>query len=323
MHALGAAFLFFPCVLCAQPGVLGNIIGEVRVTKLGFPPKAVLVNLVNRGATVNGAYTDGQGRFGFYSLPAGIYHLVINDDDYVLADEAVDLNPLITSTHYAQVTLNPKPPKKAGDDRVKGSNPNVVDLSELRQKFPKKAVKEYEKGLAARGDSNPEAAEKHFQKCLDLAPDFYPAHNELGSLYLSRGQFDEAEKEFSQAISLNRSDAEAHLNLANLQLLQKRYDAAEVSAQEGLRRAPNSAFGHFVLGSTYERSGRETEAERELRHSLELDPLMANVHLELVNLYLRQQQKSKAADELKAFLNAFPNDPRAPKAREVLAKLSK
>jgi len=311
-------------VVLAQQGVYGNIIGEVRVTKVGFPPKPVMVNLQTRGATITSVYTDEQGRFGFYALPAGMYPLIISDDDYSPADEAVDLNPLITATRYAQVSLNPKGEKEEGkSERVKGSNPGVVDINEYLRKYPKKAVKEYEKGLEARTSGHADSAEKHFRKSLELSPDFYPSHNELGSLLLNRGQFADAEKEFGQAIQLNHSDAEAHLNLANVMLLEKRYDTALINAQEGLRRQPNSAFGHFVLGSAYEHTGASGDAERELRQALELDPFMANVHLELVNLYLAEQRKTQAESELKTFITNFPNDTRTPKAREVLSKLER
>jgi tetratricopeptide (TPR) repeat protein len=317
------AFLGLPCAVEAQQGVYGNIIGEVHVAKVGFPFKPVMVNLQNRGATVNSVYTDDEGKFGFYALPAGLYHLIINDDDYVPADEAVDLNPLITATRFAQVMLNVKQANKDGGstDRVGGSNPGMVDISEYLRKFPNKTVKEYEKGLQARTSGHADSAEKHFNKALEYSPDFYPAHNELGSLLVNREQFAEAEKEFSRAIQLNHGDAEAHLNLANVYLLQKHYDSAEVNAQEGLRRQPSSAFGHFVLGAAYEHMGRFAEAERELRQALELDPFMANVHLELVNLYLAQQRKPQAEDELRTFLSKFPNDARAGKARDVLSKL--
>jgi TolA-binding protein len=58
-----------------------------------------------------------------------------------------------------------------------------------------------------------------------------------------------------------------------------------------------------------------------LRRSLELDPLMSKAHLALVNLYLRQKRNREAAAELRDFLKTFPEDPFAPKAKQVLGKL--
>jgi TolA-binding protein len=48
---------------------------------------------------------------------------------------------------------------------------------------------------------------------------------------------------------------------------------------------------------------------------------MSKAHLALVNLYMQQKRSEDAAVELRAFLKAFPEDPFAPKARQVLLKL--
>jgi TolA-binding protein len=48
---------------------------------------------------------------------------------------------------------------------------------------------------------------------------------------------------------------------------------------------------------------------------------MSRVHLELVNLYLSQHINAEAGSELKEFLKEFPDDPLAPKAREVLGRI--
>ena len=140
---------------------------------------------------------------------------------------------------------------------------------------------------------------------------------------MAKADLPAAQKQFEEVVRLNQSDAEGLLNLGNLLLLTKQYDEALKNVQEGLRRAPNSAFGMFVLGSIYERTGRLVEADKALHQALDLDPKMSKVHLELVNLYLAQNNKPGATTELKAFLKDFPNDPLAPKARQVLKKLEK
>jgi Flp pilus assembly protein TadD len=311
------------CDSLAQQPVLGNIVGEIHVLRAAFPPKQVMISLQSRGATITSKYADDQGRFGFPYLPAGSYNVVVDDDDYAPVNVRVELNPVFSQTAQVQITLIPrevtKPDGAAG--RVSGSNPNAIDLSEYTRKFPKKAVSEYEKGLKANSSGNSDSALHHFQKSVELAADFYPAHNELGRVYTTKSDFPAAQHEFEEAIRLNQSDAEAHLNLGNVFLLTKKYDDALRSVQEGLRREPSSAVGQFTLGSIYERTGKFADAEKALRTALELDPKMTKVHLELVNLYLFQKRKPEAASELKAFLKDSPDDPFAPKAREVLKKL--
>jgi len=319
------AFLGLACGSSyAQQPTVGDIIAEVRVARVGSPPKVLMVLLQNRGATINTAFTDSEGKVGFHSLSAGAYDLVIQDDDYYPASERVALNPAISQVGYVMITLNPKPSNAdVPTSRVAGSNPGIVDLSEYTRNFPKKAVKEYEKGLQANADKNAETAIRHFQKSIELAPDFYPAHNELGLAYMAKSDFPSAQKQFEEVVRLSQSDAEGSLNLANVFLLTKRYDEALKCVQEGLRRQPTSAVGEFILGSIYQRTGLLPEAERSLRRALELDPQMEKVHLQLVNVYLAQNNKPQAVAELQAFLKAFPASPLAPKAKEVLAKLEK
>ena len=321
---LGLSILFLHFAALGQQD-LGNIIGEVRINRVGLPSKQILINLQIREATINTTYADDSGRFGFYALPGGIYNLIVEDDDYLPEKVQAVVNPLVSQQTFVPITLTRKTSaaNNSSQPRLPGGNPNVVDLRDYTRRFPKKAVKEYEKGLEAEKHSDNKNAVEHYQRCLDMSPDFYPAHNELGSLFVAKSDFDAARKEFEEVLRLNPSDAKAALNLANVYLLTKRYDEAFKNVQNGLRRDPNSAFGHFILGSLYERSGKHSEAERTLRHALELDPTMSKVHLELVNLYLSQRNNTQAAAELRAFLKAFPRDPLAPKAKQVLTRIER
>jgi Tfp pilus assembly protein PilF len=318
-----AAVLFLAVACCGQQSQVGNVVGEIRVARQGLPPKQILVTLLAYGAPINSAYSDSQGHFGFYALPGGVYTVSIQDEDYLPVTQDVTLDLSISIVARASVTLDPRPVaenKRAGT-RVVGSNPNEIDVTELSRQFPRKAVQEYEKGLKATGDGDVQGAARHFQKSLVLAPDFYPAHNELGRAYLAKSDFPAAQHEFEEAIRLNQSDAEAHLNLGNVFLLTNHFAEALVQVQEGLRRDPESAVGQFVLGSVYQKMNKPAESERALREALRLDPKMNKVHLALVNLYLSQNKKPEAMNELKDFLKLAPDDPLSAKCREVLRKL--
>lgn len=307
----------------AQQQQLANIIGEVRVARVGFPPRQILVRLMNRGATISSVYADNQGRFGFYALPAGTYYVTVQEDGYQPVSERISVNPVFAPTTVVQITLNPRS-ESATDpvaNRVGGNNPNLIDLKEYTEKFPKEAVKEYEKGLHENTRGRPDAAAEHFQKAIGVAADFYPAHNELGRIYLAKSDLPAAQREFERTIQLNQSNADAHFNLGNVLLLTRHYEGAMLSVNEGLRRQPKSAMGKFLLGTIYARLGRVKDAEDTLREALIFDPEMSKVHLELVNLYLAQQKKAEAIVELQTFLRVFPKDPLAPQAKEVLKRL--
>jgi Tfp pilus assembly protein PilF len=320
--ALG--FLFFLASDCpGQQSQLGNVIGEVRIVRQGLPSKQVLVNLQVHGATINSTYTDSQGHFGFYSLPGGPYAINIQDDDYKPVTQEAVLDLTISAMVRVSVTLEPRVPadNKSADTSVLGSNPAEINVKDLSREFPKKAVQEYEKGLKANNDGDAQSATHHFQKSLELAPGLYPAHNELGRVYLAKSDFPSAQHEFEEVIRLNQTDAEAYINLGNVFLLTNHPDQALAQVEEGLRRNPRSAVGQFILGSIYQKMHRPEESEHALREALRLDPKMNKVHLALFNVYLSQNDKPEAISELKDFLKLAPNDPLSEKCREVLRQL--
>jgi Tfp pilus assembly protein PilF len=320
--ALLAAFVI-PRQFSAQQNQLGKIIGNVRVVKGDFPAHPVLISLEMRGSPIESAYSDDQGRFGFYSLVPNSYRVSINDDAYEPVSQTTDVNPATSPVNFVEFQLVPRSTAKKDPlpGRVEGSNPFLVDPAEYYRKFPKKTVKEFEKGVDADHQGKTDDAIQHYEKALSYSPDFYPAHNNLGSAFLGRQNFDAAQTQFEAALKANQNDVEAYFNLANVLLLTQRYPSAEREIEEGLQRRPDSAFGHFLQGSVYSRTGRPDLAEKSLQSALKIDPKMSQAYLQLVNLYLQQKRTPEAIAELEAYLKAFPDSPLSSKARETLKRL--
>ncbi|MGA7851053.1 MAG: tetratricopeptide repeat protein [Terriglobales bacterium] len=303
----------------------GRVTGQIRVTKGDFPPHPILVELQLHGATINSAYADNQGRFGFYELGSNSYHIIVNDADYYPVDEVANLNLAESQFAMVQILLRQRE-KKNADPLAKqpaGSNPYMVDPAEYNQRFPKKALKEYDKGLDAEKKGEMDAAIGHYEAALKIAPDYYPAHNNLGSLYLGKSDFKSAEDQFREAIRLDQNDAQAYFNLSNVLMLTNRLPEAQTTLAAGLQRRPDSAFGNFLQGCLYGRTGKLAEAESSLQNALRLDSKMPQAYLQLVNLYLRQNRRADAMTQLQAFLKGFPTASAAPKAQEILNKLQK
>ena len=316
------AFLPFVGTVASAQQQYGGISGEIHVARGDFPGR-VLVELRLRGAAIASVYSDEQGKFGFTGLEANPYHVVIVDDRFYPVDQLVVVDPSIIAITRAQIIVTPResPKTQLQQPRISGSNPYLVDLSEYKQRFPKNALKEFDRGVESDANRKPDDAIRHHEKAISLAPDFYPAHNNLGSDYLSKSNFTGAEKEFREAIRLNQSDSQAYFNLGNLLVLTKQYVQAETALHDGLQRRPDSAFGHFILGSLYTRTGHFPEAERNLNQALQLDPALSQTYLQFVNLYLQQNRRPEAIAKLRDFLHTFPDSPLVPKARQVMKKL--
>jgi tetratricopeptide (TPR) repeat protein len=316
------AFFVVAPVLRAQD--TGDLVGEVRLsTTGGFPPQKVMVSLQIRGAPMDSVYCDNEGRFAFYNLLPNLYYVAIESDDYQPVRVSVVVNPKISRTSSVHISLMPKEKAAAEKppDAASGSNPFAISASDSGKSFPPEVKKEYDAGVKADGRGKAEEAIRHYQKAVELAPDFYPARNNLGVHYMDKGDLKQAEEEFAQVIKVHQSDATAYFNLGNVYYLTKRYDVAASTLQDGLRRDPTSALGNFLMGAVSNRQGQYDPAEKYLRRAIELDASMSRAHLELVNLYLQQQKKKEAVDELKSFEKLFPFDPLLPQVKATLAKL--
>lgn len=311
--------------LAQQQQTLGSIIGHIRLARGEAPPDRVMVTLEIRGAAMDSVFTDSQGTFGFHNLAPNPYYVTVDDEHYqsVRMSAAIaptTLNPVV----FVDISLAPKAPA-ASDSALPakspGANPDLMDVREYSAKFPKRARKEFEKGLEADRAGKRDEAVHHYQKALEIAPDFYYAHNNLGSDYLSKSDFAGARKEFEQVVRLNQSDATAYFNLSNVCMLMGQLPDARLYLEEGMRRQPVSALGQFLLGSLNLRSGKLPEAERALRQAVQLDPVMVQPRLQLVNLFLQQGRKEDAVAELHAFVSTFPDNSFNKQAKVLLQRL--
>ncbi|RLB79080.1 MAG: hypothetical protein DRH24_13455 [Deltaproteobacteria bacterium] len=95
----------------------------------------------------------------------------------------------------------------------------------------------FNKGLDLLDDSKMEAS--CYQKAIELCPDFFEAHNRLGEVYKSWGEYDSAIKEFEQA-GENPLFAEPHNNLGEIYRMQGEYDLAAEEFTEAIRIKPDS-----------------------------------------------------------------------------------
>jgi len=186
--------VFFSCGLAAQFQPLGNIAGRIQVEDSDTPSHQVLVELRLHGAAVNNVYASAEGYFSFGNLEPNAYHIVINDEAYYPVDAEAVVNPETPNT-MVQIVVRVREDQKKADPagtRASGSNPHLVDPADYNKRFPKKALKEYERGVDAEHKGKREEAIAHYEGALKIAPDYYPAHNNLGSLYLSKSDFQSA-----------------------------------------------------------------------------------------------------------------------------------
>jgi tetratricopeptide (TPR) repeat protein len=296
----------------------------MHVLRGDTPPQRVLVALEMRGAPMDSVYTDSSGAFGFHNLYPNPYYIVINDDNYEAVRRLFVIDPTMTApTIFVDIVLIPKKKDKpdAADPNPNGSNADMIDVREYAGRFPKPAVKEFEKGLSADAEGKREDAIRHYRKAVEIAPDFYIAHNNLGRDYVSKSDFSSARKEFERVTQLNQSDAAAYFNLSNLCMLTSQLPEAQQYLDEGLRRQPDSALGQSFLASLDVRLKKLPEAEQALLRAIQLSPMMPQPRLQLAYLLAQQGRKDAAESQLRDFLEKMPDSPLSPQAKQLLQKL--
>src|SRR5207237_7767269 len=109
--------------------------------------------------------------FAFGSLTDNVYHLIIRDDRYYPVDERVMLDLSVSAIRMVQINLMPRAaaPRNDSLSTQKGSNPFIVDTADYRRKFPKNAVKEFEKGVQSDREGHSDNAIHHYEKALAIA----------------------------------------------------------------------------------------------------------------------------------------------------------
>jgi tetratricopeptide (TPR) repeat protein len=197
-----------------------------------------------------------------------------------------------------------------------------VDVRDFAKKFPPGVLKEFDAGRKADERGDAAAAMAHYEAVLRLAPGFYPAQNNLGILYMKKGELEVAEREFRQVIEQDHNNAQAYFNLGNVLYITRRNEEAKQTIEEGLRREPGSAKGHYFMGSVLVRMGELSAGEEQLKKARELDPRMPQVLIALATLYLQTARESEAIAMFESFLRQFPNDPTAPKVRAAISKIN-
>src|SRR5712691_4242875 len=122
-------------------------------------------------------YTDSAGGFEFRGLAPGSYFISIAIEGYEPVHQQVEI-----FNSFGNSAVNIFLSKAAPDSRSRLSgldaeDRNVVDISQMKENLPKKAVQDYEKALDEKKRGKFDSAIKLLEDAVRVAPNFYHAHN--------------------------------------------------------------------------------------------------------------------------------------------------
>lgn len=165
-------------------------------------------------------------------------------------------------------------------------------------------------------DNYPRALE-HFQRAIDLDPDFAPAYSGLADTYIFGGSrqppkdyIPQAKAAALRALELDDTLAEAHTSLA---LIKLRYERDWQGAEQELKRAialnPNYAEAHHWHSHYLMATGRRNEAIAASERALIPNPIDVAMNFHLAWSYIVTGQHDQAIDQLQQTRQLSPDSP--------------
>lgn len=113
---------------------------------------------------------------------------------------------------------------------------------------------------------------QYFRRALQLNPDLWYAHLNLGLTYILLGEYQSAVTHLERSLPLKPRDSQQYLYLATAEAKLGHWERAEWAMHEAMRRAPGNGEYPYALGVIFEQQGKFEQAAEAYRAALHLDP---------------------------------------------------
>jgi len=143
------------------------------------------------------------------------------------------------------------------------------------------------------------------------------AHNNLGFLFLRKGELDQAISQFQEALNIRSRNSESHYslgaaliqsNLGNALARKQLWDEAIDHLQEAVRLRPDYADAYFNLGTVFFQQSLIDQAIAQWQKALAIRPRDAEAHRSVASALRKQGNVKEAIAEYEQALNITPED---------------
>ena len=168
-------------------------------------------------------------------------------------------------------------------------------------------------------------AAQHFQKAIEIKPDFAPAKNSLGVVYLNMGEYDKAIPLFKE-LTGDLLYGTPHFPLANLGFVyykKKNYKLAERYYLDALDIEPKYYVALRGLGRTYMAMNRYEEAIAAFRNAIEVVPEFADTYYDLGLAYMKIRDYRQARMAFEKVVLLEPDSQRGKLSKKYVDRLSR
>jgi tetratricopeptide (TPR) repeat protein len=285
---------------------------------------------------INSVYTDSIGNFEFRNVQPGSYYVAVNGDGFQPVRQMVDVFGNGGGVTTVTVFLEKLADARTAAKGVDAADPDIIDVTQLKENFPKKAVQNYDKATDEIKKGHDANAMKLLEESVQLAPKFFRAHLDLGLLYQKAKRFDDAEKMYKHSQEISPKNVQSFINLGSLyiqeadthqaegrQVMGKYLDQALDQLEAAVKLSPRSSIAYYYLGSANFKSSFLEEAEAAFKKVEELDPNMSLVKLMLANVYANMNKLDDAVRYLDSYLQDNPKVENRASLEDFRAKLKK
>jgi Flp pilus assembly protein TadD len=195
--------------------------------------------------------------------------------------------PLVFAAPKATSTPKPSRPSAAAPSQTdlepsnlpaEGKNSGSVEAQQL-----------FRRATTAFGKGDLAAAQRGFEKALELSPENPAILVNLGLIAYRRKDYPHAEERLKKVVRQDPENSQAWLILGVVSYDQEKLDAALAALAQAVLLAPKDPRAHLYLGVTVGRKNWYSGAEDEMRRAIELQPNYAEAHFNLAIFYLQRQ----------------------------------
>ncbi len=199
---------------------------------------------------------------------------------------------------------------------------STVSASAL--KAPQPARKAYGKGVNAMTEEKWPAAQKNFEKAVEIDPDYAQAWSDLGEVLVKQSQPTEARAAWEKAVQADPKYIKPYIQLARLDMVEKHPEDAIAIAGKAVAMNPlEFPELYFVYAAANFNLKHLDLAEANARRATELDKNheVPRAELLLGSALIAKGDRNGALQHFRKYLEIVPKAPDADQVKRAIAQL--
>lgn len=271
----------------------------------------VHVTLYTAGSAlpVTSTYTESDGTFELYNIPAGDYELLAESAD----SRADDIVTAQSESAPFKLRLQHDAPAAPELDPT---------VSVVQMMVPTSAQRLYRKALTNVHNHKPAKALPLLDGALQIEPRFADALTLRGQIEMSNGKLAAAQDDLERAVKIDPAEANAYIELSVLYNHQGRFDDAMRSSERSLSLSPRSWQAYFEMAKATIAKGMYAKGLEFARQAQRLSGnSFAAVHLIKAYALVPMRFYKDAKYEVQAFLSREPDSKNTKQVQTLLAEI--